>query len=140
MVTKISKNDEEPTALLTPPKEGEELFEGQGKSYVVTKDVHPLQLIDEVYARLGDRDKYQVVAQFEDDESPVSESNPLTLHLLGDVDLRTVRGVVDTHEKDPDYGLAEGEKELKSLAARLTSGEDLPVADLNKLLRGVLQG
>jgi hypothetical protein len=138
-MVKTSKTDEE-TALLTPPPAGEEMFEGKGKSYVVTKDVHPLQLIDEVYSRLGDRDKYQVVAQVEDDDNPVSEDNPLTLHLLGDVDLRTVRGVVESHVKDAEYGLAEGEKELKALAARLTSGEDLPVADLNKLLRGVLQG
>lgn len=138
-MVKTSKNEEEPL-LLTPPKPGEELFEGQGKSYAVTKDVHPLQLIDEVYYRLGDRDKYQVVAHLEDDDNPVSEDNPLTLHLLGDVDLRTVRGVVESHVKDPDYGLDDKEKELKALAARLTSGEDLPVADLNKLLRGVLQG
>jgi hypothetical protein len=139
-MVKTSKTDEEPLVLLTPPKAGEELFEGKGQALKVTKDVHPLQLIDEVYDRLGSRDKYQVVTHLEDDETPVSEGNPLTLHLLGDIDLKAVEAVVETHVKDAEYGLAEGEKELKVLAARLTAGEDLPVADLNKLLRGVLQG
>ncbi len=139
-MVKTSKTDEEPMILLTPPKAGEELFEGKGQSLGVTKDVHPLQLIDEVYSRLGDRDKYQVVAQVEDDDTLVSESNPLTLHLLGDIDLKAVEAVVEAHEKDESYGLDDGEKELRALASRLTSGEDLPAADLNKLLRGMLKG
>lgn len=139
MAVNAKKDSPEETVLLTPPKAGEELFEGQGKSYAVTKDVHPLQLIDEVYSRLGDRDKYQVVVHLEDDDNPVSEDNPLTLHLLGDIDLRTVRGVVESHVKDPDYGLDDEEKELNALAARLSSGEDLPAAELNQLLRGMIR-
>lgn len=140
MVKTTKKQDEQDAPLLTPPKPGEEIFEGKGKSYEVTKDVNPHQLIEEVYARLGNRDKYQVVAHLEDDDNPVSEKNPLTLHLLGDdVDLRTVRGVVETHEKDEHYGVSDEEKELRSLEARLADGEDLPAEDLNKVLRGIIQ-
>ena len=83
---------EEAYGRLTPPKAGAELFGGEGKVYEVTKDVNPYQLIEEIYERLGNRDKYQVVATLEDDDAGVSESNPLVLHLFGDVDLRTVRG------------------------------------------------
>lgn len=140
-MVKTTKGAEEPpeSALLTPPKPGDEFFEGEGKSYEVTKDVHPLQLIDEVYARLGDRSKFEVVASLEDDDSPVSEENPLVLHLLGNVDLRTVRAVVETHEKNPNYGLDDEEIQINELKERLLSGEDLPAADLNTLLRSILQ-
>lgn len=136
--TKKAADEEQDVPLLTPPKAGEELFEGQGKSYEVTKDVNPGQLIEEVYARLGDRNKYQVVAHLEDDDNPVSESNPLTLHMLGDIDLRTVRGVVETHEKDEFFGMTEEEKNLGELKERLLNGEDLPAADVNTLLRSIL--
>ena len=140
-MVKTTKGNEEPqeSALLTPPRPGEEFFGGEGKSYEVTRDVHPLQLIDEVYDRLGDRSKYEVVAHLEDDDSPVSESNPLTLHLTGNVDLRTVRAVVETHEKNPDYGLDSEEIQINGLKERLLSGEDLPASDLNVLLRSIFQ-
>jgi hypothetical protein len=128
---------EEPVGLLMPPKAGQELFDGAGKSYKVTKDVRPGQLIEEIYERLGDRSKFEVVAHL-DDDAPVSEDNPLTLHLLGDVDLRTVRGVVESHEKDENFGLSDEEAKLNVLKDRLTSGEDLPVKELNKLLRSML--
>jgi len=137
-MVKTSKDTDQDVPLLTPPKPGEELFGGEGKSYKVTKDVHPFQLMEEVYARLGDRTKYEVAAHLEDDDKPVSEENPLTLHLYGDVDLRTVRGVVESHEKDEDYGLSDEEKELNALKARLASGEDLPTSELNRLLRSML--
>lgn len=129
---------EEPVGLLIAPKAGQELFDGAGKSYKVTKDVRPGQLIEEIYERLGDRSKFEVVVHLEDDDAPVSESNPLTLHLLGDVDLRTVRGVVESHEKDDNFGLTVEEVKLNALRDRLASGEDLPVGELNKLLRSML--
>lgn len=135
-------SDEEPEqafGLLKAPKEGTELFEGNAKTMTVTKDVNPGQLMEEVYERLGDRKKFEVVAQVEDDEGEISEENPLVLHVFGDADMRTVRGVVESHEKDPNYGVSDDERELRELADRLTSGEDLPAADLNKLLRGMLQ-
>lgn len=136
--TKKADEAEQEPVLLTPPKAGEELFEGKGKSYEVTKDVNPRQLIEEVYERLGDRNKFEVVAHLEDDDNPVSESNPLTLHMLGDVDLRTVRGVVETHEKDDAYGMTDEERKIQELKDRLRGGEDLPAADLNQLLRSIL--
>ncbi len=135
---KADEAPEEPVGLLTPPKTGTELFEGEGKSYEVTKDVNPAQLIEEVYERLGKRDKYQVVATLEDDDSPVSEENPLVLHLFGDVDLRTVRGVVESHEKDDSFGVSKEEAALNELADRLRSGEDLSSGELNTLLRSML--
>lgn len=138
-MVKTSKNQAEDAPLLTPPKKGEELFGGEGKFLTVTKDVHPLQLMDEVYARLGDRTKYEVVCVLEDDDNPVSEENPLVLHVMGNsVDLRTVRGVVESHEKDEHYGRTEEEKHLEELKERLRSGEDLPASELNALLRSML--
>jgi hypothetical protein len=114
------------------------IFGGEAKSLKVTKDVNVRQLIDEIDERLGDRKRYQVVGHLEDDDREVSEKNPLTLYVHGDADMRTVRGVVESHDKDPDYGLTDEEKDLNELRAKLKSGEDLPAGELNRLLRSIL--
>lgn len=123
---------------LDPPKPGNELFEGQAKSMKITRDVNPHQLMTEIDDRLSDRERFQVVAHLEDDDSPVSEENPLTLYIHGDADMRTVRGVVESHEKDDNYGLTDEEREINALKAKLKDGKDLPPAELNKLLRAML--
>lgn len=121
--------DEDFSGMLIPPKGGHEPFDGKAKSLKIGKPVHEAQLIEEVYARLGDRDAFEVVVTG-------SESEQL-LYVLGDVDMRTVRGVVESHTPDPDHGLDEGEKEIRQLKERLKSGEDLPASDLNKLIRSL---
>jgi hypothetical protein len=134
--------DEAPEELETPSgvlKEVQEpVFGGEAKSLVVTKDVNVHQLVDEIDKRLGNQERYQVVGHLEDDDEPVSESNPLTLYVHGDADMRTVRGVVESHDKDPDYGLTDEEKNLNELKDKLRSGKDLPAAELNQILRSLL--
>lgn len=130
--------EETPSGVLVPPKPGQELFDGKAKTLRVTKDVNVAQLLNEVDARLNDVERFQVVAHLEDDDNPVSEENPLTLHIAGDPDMRTVRGVVDSHEKDDSYGLTEEEKDISDLREKLRSGKDLPAAELNRLLRSIL--
>lgn len=137
MAVKDAK-DQGSEGLLKPPAEGKELFEGEVKTLTVTTDVNVAQLMDEVDDRLGDPERYQVVARLEDDESPVSKKNPLILYVHGDADMRTVRGVVESHEKDEHYGLSDEEREINSLREKLRSGKDLPAAELNKLLRAIL--
>jgi hypothetical protein len=129
---------ETPNGLLVPPKEGQAIFGGDAKTLKVTKDVNMDQLLHEVDARLGDPDRYHVVAYLEDFDEPVSEKNPLTLYVQGDADMRTVRGVVESHDKDEHFGLSDEERALNELKAKLKSGEDLPAAELNKLLRSIL--
>ncbi len=124
--------------LLTPPPTGQEIFEGNAKTLKVTKDVNVGQLMDEIDARLGDSERFQVVGHWEDDNSPVSADNPLTLYVDGGADMRTVRGVMESHVKDDAYGMSESEREIKALKEKLRSGKDLPTADLNKLLRAML--
>lgn len=124
--------------MLLPPKPGQEVFEGKAKTLKVTKDVNVPQLMHEVDERLGDPDRYQVVGHWEDDLVPVSEANPLTLFVDGEADMRTVRGVVESHVKDEHWGLSDQEREINELKAKLKSGKDLPAADLNKLMRAML--
>lgn len=130
---------ETPSGLLNPPKDhAEALFGGEAKSLVVTKDVQVHQLMAEIDERLGDRKKYHVVGHLEDDDRPVSEKNPLTLYVHGGADLRTVRGAVESHERDDHYGLSDEERRINELKDRLRSGDDLPGAELNELLRAMI--
>lgn len=122
--------EDEATGMLVPPEGGYVPFDGKAKSLKISKEVHESQLIDEVYSRLGDRDAYEVVI--------TGSSGEQLLYVLGDVDMRTVRGAVESHTPDPDHGLDESEKEIRQLKERLASGEDLPSSDLNKLLRAML--
>lgn len=114
------------------------IFGGDAKSLVVESDVNVHQLIDEIDERLGNRDKFQVVGHLEDDENPVSPQNPLTLYVHGGADMRTVRGAVESHDKDPNYGLTAADKRLNELREKLQSGQDLPAAELNEILRSIL--
>lgn len=123
---------------LRPPKEGEEIFLGEAKSLTVTKDVNIGQLLDEIDERLNDSSRYHVVAHIERDEDEVTEENPLTLYVHGDADMRTVRGVVESHVRDDSYGVSDEERTINELKDKLKAGDDLPPADLNKLLRSML--
>lgn len=145
MAVKTKKGSEAPEELETPsgglldaPEPGTEVFGGEGQKLTVTKDVNAHQLMEEVYDRLGDRDKYQVAAVLEDDYAPVSEENPLVLYVLGDADMKAVEDAVEQHEKDEHWGLSEEEQKINDLKARLKDGEDLPTADLNTLLRAIV--
>jgi len=131
MAVNTDKTDgDDVTGQLVPPKEGHVPFDGKAKSLKVGKEVSGVQLIEEVYARLGDRDAFQVVL--------TGDSPEQMLYVLGDVDMRTVRGVVDSHTPDPDHGLDDSQKEIRRLRDRLRGGEDLPSSDLNKLMRAML--
>jgi hypothetical protein len=94
--------------------------------------------MDEIDTRLGNPDKFHVVGHLEHDNEPVSEKNPLILYVYGGADMRTVRGVVESHEKNPNYGLTDEERRLNELKEKLKSGKDLPAAELNQLLRSML--
>jgi hypothetical protein len=143
MAVNTDKGNEAPEELETPSgtlKEvAEPIFGGEAKSLKVTKDVNVHQLIDEIDERLGDRDKYHVVGHLEDDGNPVSEKNPLTLYIHGGADMRTVRGVVESHDKDPNYGLSDEDKRINELKDKLKSGKDLPADELNELLRSIVR-
>lgn len=130
MAVNTGKDTEEQPGLLTPPKEGFVPFDGKAKSMTLSGDVAEHQLVEEVYSRLGDRDAYEVTV--------TGEPGKQVLWVLGDVDMRSVRGVVDSHRPDADFGLDEDGKTLRQLKERLKSGEDLPASDLNRLLRAVL--
>jgi hypothetical protein len=134
--TNKDEEPEAPAALLRPVEEP--IFGGEAKTLTVTKEVGIHQLVDEVDEKLGDRDRFHVVAHLEDDQNPISETNPLTLYVHGDADMRIVRGVVESHVKDEHYGLTDEEKDINELKARLKAGEDLPAAELNRLLRSIL--
>lgn len=124
--------------LMTPV--ANPLFNGEVKTIEVTKDVNVHQLLHEVEERLGDRDKFQVVLNLEDDRAPVSESNKLQIHVHPtDVDMRTVRGVVESHVPDPAWGRTAEEIEIENLKARLLEG-DLALPELNKIMRSILGG
>lgn len=116
------------------------IFDGDAKSMVVTKNVNMNQLVAEIDERLGDRAKYQVIAEIADHRALVSEANPLTLHVHpSEVDMRTVRGVVESHVPDVDHGKTKQEIEIDALKARLAEG-DLSLPDLNKILRSIFGG
>lgn len=120
----------EDQGVLSPPRAGYLPFDGRAKSMRVSKEVNDRQLIDEVYGRLGDRDRYEVVLAGDDGDR--------VLYVLGEADMRTVRGAVDSHVPDPHYGLSEEERRLAGLRRRLHDGEDLSSPDLNALLRTLL--
>jgi hypothetical protein len=122
--------DEDTAGMLTPPEGGHVPFDGKAKSLKISKQVHESQLIEEVYGRLGDRKDFEVVITGDPGEQ--------LLYVLGDVDMRTVRGAVESHTPDPDHWLDDSEKEIRHLKDRLASGEDLPSSDLNKLLRAMI--
>lgn len=144
MAVNDKKQDQAPedevstSGQLRPPKDGDEIFLGEAKSLTVTKDVNIGQLLTEVDERLNDSARYHVVAHIERDEDEVSEENPLTLYVHGDADMRTVRGVVESHVRDDSYGIPDEERKINELKEKLKAGEDLPPADLNKLLRAML--
>jgi hypothetical protein len=124
--------------LMRPPLAGTELFGGDHKSLEVTREVGLIQLLDEIEERLGDRDKFHVAMETKDHQAPVSDTNPMTIHIHpSEVDMRTVRGVVESHVVDPDYGKTDEDKKLESLKARLAKG-DLSLKDLNVILRSVI--
>jgi hypothetical protein len=127
---KDTPEDDGVPGVLTPPKGGHIPFDGNGKSMKVTKPVHQRQLIEEIYERLGDRNAYQVVLTGDDGDQ--------TLYVLGDVDMRTVRGVLESHTPDQHYGLSDQDRTVNALRERLRNGEDLPTEDLNVLLRTLL--
>lgn len=134
MAVKTDKTEHEvpeTLGLLTPPAEGQVVFGGEGTALVLDKDVHEGQLIEEVYAHLGERDAFEVITT--EDLDGVK-----TLHVLGDADLDGVKSVVAAHTPDEDYGLSEKDKEIRDLTARLKGGEDLAPAELNVLLRRLL--
>lgn len=136
---KSQQDDESPEEAAGRLKGVEEpIFGGEAKSLVVEKDVNVHQLMDEIDARLGDQERYHVVAHLENDEAPVSSENPLTLYVHGGADMRTVRGAVESHDKDPNYGLSDADRHLNELKEKLKSGKDLPAAELNELLRSIL--
>lgn len=125
--------------LLDPPQEGSEFFEGEGKSYTVTKDVNPVQLLHEVEEKLGDRDRFQVIVQGAKPGRKVSEENPLTIHVHGEgADMRKVRGVVESHTPDPHFGVSQEDQEVDALRKKLQGGKDLTVAELNKVVRSLI--
>lgn len=121
---------EQAFGMLTPPAEGFVPFDGKAKSMKLSGEVAHGQLVAEVYDRLGGRDDHEVTVTGEGDEQ--------TLWVLGDVDMRSIRGVVDSHTPDPHFGLTEEQQAVKQLKERLASGEDLPASDLNRLLRAML--
>jgi hypothetical protein len=123
---------------MRPPAEGKMLFSGDHKSLEVTREVGLIQLSDEIEERLGDPEKFHVVMEIQDEKSPVSEKNPLIIHVHpAEVDMRTVRGAVDSHEMDPDYGKTDEDKNLEALKERLGKG-DLSLKELNVILRSVI--
>lgn len=124
--------------LLTPHPSGGAPFDGEGKTLTITKPVHPAQLLNEVYDRLGDRAHYNAALQVKEPFLPVSEANPAVLHIHpASVDMRTVRGVVESHAPDPRWGMDEQAAELADLKTRLAT-EDLGPEELNRLLRSIL--
>lgn len=130
MAVNTAKDGDDMAGMLTPPKHGHVPFDGAAKSMQVVKDVNAHQLIEEVYGRLGDRDAFEVVLTGEGAEQ--------VLYVLGEVDMRTVRGVLESHVPDPYYGLSEEDRKVNKLRERLRSGEDLPAEELNTLLRAML--
>jgi len=132
MAVSTRKDDEQDNVgRLTPPAGGHVPFDGKAKSLKVSKEINAYQLIQEVYERLGDRSAYEVVLADGDDGTPL-------LYVLGDVDMRTVRGVVESHTPDDGYGLSDEEREIHRLKERLRGGEDLAGSELNKLMRAML--
>lgn len=129
--------DDSTGGLLGEPKGGTAPFEGEGKTYEVTKPINPAQLIDEVYDRLANRQKYQVVIHVVDFDKEVSKDNPATIHVHpADADMRTVRGAVESHVPDPDFGMTQEQVELRDLRTRLAT-EDLTVQELNTIMRSI---
>lgn len=129
---------EEPSGggIMTPPKHP--LFDGDVKSVKVTGEVNMVQLLDEIEEHLGDRERYQVLMEVENHRAPVSDENPLIVHVHpATTDMDAVLGVVNSHTADADYGKTEKDKELESLKARLAKG-DLALEDLNKILRSIV--
>lgn len=124
--------------LLKPVEPEKAFFDGDAETIRVTRDIHPGQLLHEVDTALGDPDRYHVIGHLEQDDHPVSETNPFTLHIHGGVDAQVVRDLVDSHEKDPHFGLSPEQIEIEKLKTRLRSGEDLSAAELNKVVRGIL--
>jgi len=121
--------------VLVPHPAGNAPFEGEGKTLAVTKPVNAAQLLEEVYDRLGDHQKYNVVLASERDPGELSEEHPGTLHVHpADADMRKVRGVVESHVPDPDWGLDEDAREIRDLKAKLAQG-DLDQQQMNVLLR-----
>lgn len=136
-LTKDAPEDGTP-GLVTPHPSGGTPFDGEGKSMTVTREVNPSQLLDEVYDRLGDRSHYNVALQVKEWGLPVSEANPATLHVHpASVDMRTVRGAVESHVPDPHWGMDDEAIRLAGLKAKLAEG-DLGHEELNQLLRAVL--
>jgi hypothetical protein len=129
---------EQAGGLMKPPPEGAALFGGDFTSLTVTQEINILQLVAEIDEQLGDPERYQVVVEPTVFGLPVSESNPLTVHVHpASVDLKVVKTVVDAHTPIPDYGKTDQDKQLDSLKERLREG-DLPLEDLNVILRSII--
>lgn len=128
--------DNGPVAALEPLASGSAPFEGEGVSLEVTEDVNPTQLVEEVYTRLGNRDRFQVVVHYQHYGEPISEANPLTLYVHPQASTGVLAEVVGAHVKDPDWGLDDQDKRIRDLKERLTS-QDLSNQELNELLRTI---
>jgi hypothetical protein len=129
---KDEPEDGVPQGMLTPPEEGTVPYGGKGLTLNATGDVHPYQLIEEIYQRLGERGDYEVVV------TESHDGKQRSVHVLGDADRAVVQGVIDSHDPDPDYGLSAEERRIQDLKHQLKSGADLSPQDLNTLMRAML--
>lgn len=140
-VTKGNTAPEEPAdgGLMRDVPTSKAIFEGNAKAMTVTKAVNTVQLAHEIDDRLGDPERYHVAMVLDRHDVPVSEKNPLTIYVHpADVDMRTVRGAVESHVADADYGRSEQDIEIGKLKERLAGG-DLSLEELNRIVRSIVK-
>lgn len=104
-------------------------FGGDGKRVEVDskKKVNTSQLADEIQAKHGST--VNVVLNRNDDGTRVLWVKPKN------VDGRTIRGVLNSHEYDEEWGLTEEEADVRDKIQRLTNGEQLSLDELNSIIR-----
>lgn len=115
--------------------------EGKEDSAVfeVTKPIMLVQLQDEIEAKVGE--SVMVSSSQRDPDSEPSESNPLFLVVAPEsLDGRSVRGVINSHIPNRDYGLSADAKENKSLVEKINAGQTLSPEEVTQALRMLIQG
>lgn len=129
----VSEAMDEPIAVVPPKEEVVETdpFGNSKRFELESGEVNLTQLQDEIAEHVGHAVSASVMRK--DDGTGVLWVAP------GDtIDGRKVRGVINRHEPDPDYGISEPEKTRREIVAKIRRGEKLDADEVTEALRLML--
>lgn len=112
-------------------------FGEDAKEFEVTAPLDVSQFKAELEAKVGFEVHIALVQ--EDPFTPTSEDSPGVLFVSPEsIDGRTVHGLIQTHEVDPDFHMTEADKTKRALREKIAAGEALSPQETTQALSVLL--